>query len=191
VHIVPGTWNWPGKGGQNIRVLAFSNATRVELFLNGKSLGAKDMPSNAHLEWQVPYEPGTLSAKAMADGNVAATDEVQTTGAPAAIKLATDRTTLNPDKQDTIVVAVSVLDDKGRVVPNGDQRVTVRLEGDGKLIGIGNGNPADHDADRADNRNTFHGRAAAIVQAGESAGTLRLIASSPGLSADSLSLDVR
>ena len=65
VHLMPSTWNWPAKEGQNIRVIAFSNAKQVELFLNGKSLGVKDMPHDGHLEWQVPYEPGELLAKGL------------------------------------------------------------------------------------------------------------------------------
>ena len=56
-------WNWPGKEGQDIRVIAFSNCARVELLLNGQSLGTKDMPRNGHLEWTVKYAPGTLLAK--------------------------------------------------------------------------------------------------------------------------------
>ena len=42
VHLLPSSWNWPDKKGQPIRVLAFSNAERVELFLNDKSLGTAD-----------------------------------------------------------------------------------------------------------------------------------------------------
>ena len=55
-------WNWAGKEGQPIDVWVNSNADNVELFLNGKSLGKKDMPRNSHLQWSVNYEPGTLTA---------------------------------------------------------------------------------------------------------------------------------
>ena len=74
VHLLP-HWNWPGKEGQDIRVVAFSNCARVELWLNGHSLGVKDMPRNEHLEWTVKYAPGTLRAKGYdARGKVTATD---------------------------------------------------------------------------------------------------------------------
>ena len=63
VHLMPMTWNWPGQEGQAIRVIAFSNARQVELFLNGRSLGVQTMPQDGHLEWQVPYAPGRLTAK--------------------------------------------------------------------------------------------------------------------------------
>jgi beta-galactosidase len=191
VHLVPSSWNWPGKEGQNIRVLAFSNAKRVELFLNGKSLGAQDMPHDAHVEWQVPYAAGELMAKASIDGKVVATDTVQTTGAPTRIELSVDRKTLRADGEDAIVVAASIADDKGRVVPNDDKRITFKLSGGGRILGVGNGNPADHDTDKADNRNTFHGYCIAVVEAGAQAGKLEVTATSPGVKSASVEFRVR
>ena len=60
LHISP-HWNWSGKEGQPIDVWVNSNADNVELFLNGKSLGKKDMPRNSHLQWSVNYEPGNVA----------------------------------------------------------------------------------------------------------------------------------
>jgi beta-galactosidase len=192
VHLMPASWNWPGKEGQNIRVLTFSNAPQVELFLNGRSLGTHVVPRNGHAEWQVPYEPGHLLAKAYTDGKTVATDEVQTTTAPTRIHLTTDRTTLHAGDEDAVVVAISLLDDQGRVVPNADHRVTFRLTGaGGRILGVCNGNPADHDPDHADNRNTFHGRCITILQAGPHPATLHLTATSPGLAPDHLTLKAR
>src|SRR5664279_3665950 len=57
-----------GKEGQPIDVWVNSNADNGELFLNGKSLGKKDMPRNGHLQWNVNYKPGTLSAIAFKNG---------------------------------------------------------------------------------------------------------------------------
>jgi beta-galactosidase len=71
LHLLP-HWNWPGKEGTNIDVRCFSNCKEVELFLNGQSLGRKNMPENSHLQWLVPYTPGILSAKGYQDGKVIA-----------------------------------------------------------------------------------------------------------------------
>ncbi|MDQ6609219.1 MAG: glycoside hydrolase family 2 protein, partial [Bacteroidota bacterium] len=49
LHISP-HWNWAGKEGQPIDVWVNTNADNVELFLNGKSLGKKNMPRNKHLQ---------------------------------------------------------------------------------------------------------------------------------------------
>jgi beta-galactosidase len=189
VHLLP-HWNWPGKEGQNIRVMAFSNAQKVELFLNGKSLGTKEMPHDAHVEWEVPYQPGSLMAKGYKDGEIVATDEVQTTDAPASIELKPDRTTLHTDGEDAVVVPVSILDDEGRVVPNADKRITFKLTGGGRILGVGNGNPADHDPDHADQRKAFHGRCIVVIQAGSKPATLQLTATSPGLAPATMSFEV-
>ena len=149
------------------------------------------MPHDGHVEWQVCYEPGQLLAKAYMNGNTVATDLVQTTGAPARIELTTDRTTLNADDEDTVVAAVSILDEKGRLVPDADRRVTFQLTGGGRILGVGNGNPADHDPDRAEQRNSFHGHCIAVIQAGSQPASLHLVATSPGLASGSLSFDVR
>ena len=192
VHLVPSSWNWPGKEGQEIRVLAWSNAKKVELFLNGKSLGSKDVPRTGHAEWQVPYVPGSLIARAYDDdGQLFAIDELQTTGAPARVALTTDRTTLTADGQDAIVVAVSLLDDAGRVIPNADKRVTFQLMGGGRIVGVGNGNPADHDTDRSNNRFTFHGHCIAVIQGGPEPARLQLTATSPELTSGSVTIDVK
>ena len=190
VHLVSSSWSWPGKEGQAIRVLAFSNAKRVELFLNGRTLGTKEMPKNSHAEWQVPYEPGTLLAKASTDGKVVASDELQTTDAPARIQLTTDRKILRADGQDTVVVAVSLLDGKGRIVPNADRRIAFQLSGGGRILGVGNGNPADHDTDKADNRNTFHGHCIAVIRAGTQASEVQVTATSPGIASDQVQFKV-
>ncbi len=82
VHLMP-HWNWPSKQGQPIRVVAYSNCKRVEVFLNGRSQGVKEMPKYGHLEWEVKYEPGALSAKGYdANGKVTATTVVETTARP-------------------------------------------------------------------------------------------------------------
>jgi beta-galactosidase len=191
VHLLPTCWNWSGKEGQDIRVLAFSNAERVELFVNGKSLGAQTMPRDAHLEWQVPYQPGQLVAKGYRNGKVVAADTLETTGAPARIKLSPDRTRLHADGEDAVVVPVSVLDAKGRLVPNTNNRVYFQLTGDGRIMGVGNGNPSDHDSDKADQRNAFHGHCMAVIQAGSHPGALQLTVTSPGLTSASITLQSR
>lgn len=191
VHLMPDSWNWPDKKGKDIRVIAFSNGQRVELFLNGKSLGAKDMPHDAHVEWKVPYEPGQLMAKSYVDDKVIATDEVDTTDAPLRIELQSERKTLSADGEDALVATVAIVDAQGRVVPDADKRIVFHLDGEGRILGVGNGNPADHDSDRGQDRLTFHGRCIAVIQAGSKPGPLHLTATSDGLKPASMELETR
>jgi len=146
LHLLP-HWNWPGKEGQNIDVRCFSNCEEVELFLNGQSLGRKPMPVNSHLQWLVPYAPGTLSAKGFKNGSVIAETKVETTGEPAAVQLTPDRPTINADGEDVSVVTVAVTDAQGRIVPVAGNLVNFDVSGGGKIIGVGNGDPSCHEAD--------------------------------------------
>lgn len=181
VHLLP-HWNWPGIEGKTIKVVAFSNAATVELLLNGVNLGAKSMPRYGHVEWDVKYAPGTLTAMAFdASGKLIATDKVVTTGDPARIRLKTDRRILESDGEDVAVVDAEIVDNAGHVVPTSDNRVTFAITGVGEIAGVGNGNPGDHDPDHANTRRAFHGLCAAVIRGGEKAGRIRLKATANGL----------
>jgi beta-galactosidase len=146
LHLLP-HWNWPGKEGQDIDVWCYSNCKEVELFLNGKSLGRETMKRNSHLEWKVKYAPGTLSAKGYKDGQLVAETKVETTGAPAAIQLTSDRSTINADGEDVSVFTIAATDAKGRVVPVAANLIRFELSGPGKILGVGNGDPSCHEPD--------------------------------------------
>lgn len=190
VHVLP-HWNWPGQNGQEKIVWAYSNAARVELFLNAKSLGAQDVPRNGHAEWRVHYAPGTLEARAVTGSKVVVTDKVETTGPPASLRLEPDRTKIAADGEDVAIVAVSVLDAKGRVVPVADNLVTFSLSGPGQIAGVGNGDPSSHEPDKASQRHAFNGHCLVIVQSGDKAGTMKLVAASPGLPSATLTVQAR
>jgi len=147
LHLLP-HWNWPDKMGQNIDVWCFSNCREVELFLNGLSLGKKEMPRNSHLQWKVKYGPGTLSARGYgADGKEIAATKVETTGAPAGIKLTPDRALIHGDGEDCSVVTAAMTDSQGRVVPTANNMIHFEISGPGKIIGVGNGDPICHEPD--------------------------------------------
>jgi beta-galactosidase len=146
LHLYP-HWNWAGKEGQEITVDCFSNHEAVELFLNGVSLGNKDMPRNGHLEWKIAYAPGTLEARGSRGGRVVATTRVETTGAPVKLVLALDRTAVNADGMDVAVFTVSAQDVQGRTVPTAENLVNFEITG-GRIIGVGNGDPGCHEPDK-------------------------------------------
>ncbi len=191
VHVFP-HWNWAGQEGKPIDVWVHSNAAKVELFLNNVSLGAKEMPRNGHLQWSVPYAPGKLTARGYdANGKIIATDTVETTGVPAQIKLVPDRKTMTANGEEVILVTVSVLDSMGRVVPYADNRIMFAASGAGVVAGVGNGDPSDHDPDRAANRKAFHGLCLTVIQAKETGGKITVTATAPGLKSASLALSAK
>jgi beta-galactosidase len=146
LHLLP-HWNWAGREGQEIDVRAQSNCDEVELFLNGQSLGRQTMKKNSELKWKVKYAPGTLSAKGYTAGKVVAEAKVETTGAPTAVQLMPDRATINADGEDVSVFTVQVTDAQGRIAPVAMNPISFKLDGPGKILGVGNGDPSCHEPD--------------------------------------------
>jgi beta-galactosidase len=191
VHVFP-HWNWAGKEGQPIPVWVYSNAARIELIVNDKSLGSKPMPRNGHVEWNVPYAPGSVVAKGYdARGRMVASDKVETTGAAAAIRLTTDRIRLNADGEDVTMVTVAVVDAQGRVVATADNPIHFDVSGKGYVAGVGNGNPSDHDPDKSSNRRAFNGLCMVVVGAKATPGAMQLTATAPGLKSAILALSAK
>ena len=138
-------WNWAGKEGQPVRVMALTNADSVALSLNGKLIEEKPVKRFEMVEWQVPYAPGKLEAVAKKAGKEVAHYVVETTGEPVALRLTPDRTALTGDGNDALPVTVEAVDQDGRPVPTANLKVEFEIEGPGGLIGVGNGDPTSHE----------------------------------------------
>jgi beta-galactosidase len=214
VHLFP-HWNWKGREGQFLTVACYTNCDNVELFLNGKSVGLKGSAfprygmqgrygqmgpqtmngirttSDLHLAWDVPYEPGTLRAVGTKNGQTVATAEVSTTGDPAAIELSVDRDSIRADRRDVAHVTVKVVDAQGRVHPEADPEIAFAVEGDGRLIGLDNGDMSSQEGYKGTRRKAFHGLCLAIVQASAAAGRIRISATSPSLKPGSATISTK
>jgi beta-galactosidase len=139
--------------------------------------------ADLHLSWTVPYEPGTLKAVGMRDGEVACVHEIVTAGAPAQIDLSADRETIAADGRDVVHLTVRVLDAEGHPVPTADDLITFDVRGPGQVIGVDNGNPVSHEPFQASQRRAFNGLCLAIVQSTGGPGTIEITASATGLEA--------
>jgi beta-galactosidase len=183
LHISP-HWNWREKRGQPIDVWVNTNADNVELFLNGKSLGKKDMSRNSHLKWIVKYEAGTLEAIAYKK-NKKLTTKVETTGTPAEVKITSYKTTMMSDGRDATIINVIAIDREGREVPDADNMIKFFISGDARIIGVGNGDPGSHEPDKcADGtwqRSLFNGKCQVIIQAGTKPDLIKFEAKATGL----------
>jgi len=146
LHLLP-HWNWAGREGEEIDVRALSNCDEVELFLNGQSLGRQSLPRDAELKWKVKYAPGALSATGYKDGRVIAEAKVETTGAPAKVQLTPDRAAIEANGEDLSIITVAVTDEQSRLVPVAGNSIRFELNGPGRILGVGNGDPSCHEPD--------------------------------------------
>ncbi|MBC7915626.1 MAG: DUF4982 domain-containing protein [Pyrinomonadaceae bacterium] len=192
LQLVP-HWNWPTDSiGKNIRVMALSNADRVQLFLNGKLI--QDSPNDMYemITWKVPYQPGKLEAVSFKGGQPVSRFVVETTGKPASVELISDRQVIAGEGWDAVPVTVRVLDENGRPVENANLPIEFELSGAGNIIGLGNGDPNSHEAEKGNKRKLYNGLAQVILQskAGGS-GALILTAKSAGLKPASIAIQVK
>jgi beta-galactosidase len=205
VHIMP-HWTWPGYEGKAIPVLVTTNADKVELFLNGQSLGAKNFPADCeqvkdkkgnlkpslHLEWSVTYAPGELKAVATKGGRVVATDIEKTAGAAARIVAVADRARIAAGERDLSFIKVSILDKDGNLCPDADPELQFELTGQAATIaGLDDGDPTNHESFQGTQHKAFHGLALAILKShADDTGGVTLKISSQGLESATVKINV-
>jgi len=97
------------------------------------------------------------------------------------VALDSDVGEIKADGCDVAVIRVAIKDNQGRVVPTANNLVKFTLEGPGRIIGTGNGNPTSHEPDKASQRMAFNGYCLVLVQSEKHAGEIRLKAISEHL----------
>lgn len=190
VHVFP---YWDFSEVQLIDVGVCSNAPKVELFFNNRSIGTYDFDhengKKLVASWQIPYQVGILKAVAYDEhGKVIAEDIQQSFGDPASIVLKADRQTFEADGQQLIFVEISMEDLHGIPVANANNRVFVHVEGAGRLVGLDNGDSTDYDSYKGNNHLLFSGKLLAIIASKNEAGDLNVIVRSNGLPTRTLTL---
>ncbi|MBR2564883.1 MAG: DUF4982 domain-containing protein [Paenibacillus sp.] len=191
VHLFP---YWDFSPGQIIDVRVCSNAPRIELQLNGKTIGTYDI-DHAHGTqlsgwWKVPYQAGELKAIAYDEhGNVIARDVQRSFGDASKLRIQSDRQQLRADGTDLIFAEITVEDEAGNPVHNANNRVQVKVSGAGRLLGLDNGDSTDYDPYKGVSRRLFSGKLMAIIGSTNEAGEVRIEVSSEGLQGTALAIE--
>jgi beta-galactosidase len=207
-------WTPENSAPHDENVETYSNCKEVELFLNGKSLGIKEInPDASPRTWTVPFEPGILKADARnGNGRTVATDELQTAGKPAKILLTTGHEKPHPrflkllvqkitnilpgtgrekiadDWDGVCEVTATIADARGVPVPGADNLITFNLSGAGVIAAVDSADNSSHEPFQATERHTFQGRCVAFVKATAPDGNISLTAAAPGLKSATIAL---
>jgi len=188
IHILP-HWNWEDKVGENIPVFVYTNGDCAELFLNGKSLGKKckdpkseNSVDRFRLMWKdVIYKPGELKTVAFKEDKEIGERVMKTAGKPFRLKLTPDRKTIDADGNDLSYILVEALDQEGNLCPLADNKIEIKVNGQGKLVATGNGNPQSFNSFQSNSVNLFFGKAMIIVGSEFEKGELTVKITSEGL----------
>ena len=160
------SWTWQGWEGKPIEVVVYSREPQVKLYLNDQLIGEQSTKEMKAV-FTVNYQPGTLRAEAGSDRC-----ELQTAGAPARIRLTADRQQMKADGQSLLFVTIEVVDKEGRVVPEAQLPLDVKVNGSGTLLAVGNANPRDNDPYYDAKHTTWNGRALAVVRSNGKRGSV-------------------
>ena len=155
------SWNWKGWEGKPIDVEIYTKSPEVSLYLNDQLISTKTVDRSTEFKavFSVPYEAGTLRAVA---GDQTVT--LSTAGAPAALRLNTDRKVLKADGQQLAFITVEVVDKDGRVCPDAAIPCEVGVNGQARLMAAASADLKDREPSTSQHFTTWKGRAMIVVR---------------------------
>jgi len=188
-HKVNDHWNY--KADEMVVVEIISNCQQVELFLNDKSLGVKNLHDfdDRIYKWAVPFKAGKLEAKAVFK-QMPVEKSLVTAQAVAAIDINADKTKLTADNYDVAHVSIQLLDADGNPVKQTDEPVSFAVKGAVKALGVDNGDCYNLEPYQSNTVTSKNGRALLIVQAGTVNGLAKITASANGIKSKELHISI-
>jgi beta-galactosidase len=178
------SWNWEGQEGKKFLVHVYTRSQQVKLELNGKIVGEQNVEPGKSITatFEVPYEPGKLVARCYDNGKETASQTLETTGKPASIRLIADRAKIRADRNDLSYVRAEIIDSKGNIVPDADDiMVNFEVTGNGKVAGVGSGNPRDMSSFQQPKKKAYQGICLAIIRPEITPGKISIRATAEGL----------
>lgn len=186
VHIMP-HWNFAGMEGEKINVRAYTNCDELELIVNGKSFGKKQIEKYGHADWNVEYVPGKIEVLAYNKGKLVASDFRETSGKSEKLVLRLDNALKTANGRDIAIVTCYCVDKNGRVVYDAAPYIHFDTNELGCIVGTGS-DISDHTSVTLPDRKMRAGIASAAVKVGHKAGMLKVYARSEGLISAVLSI---
>ena len=161
IHIVP-HWNFIGLEGIPIDVDVYTNCEEIELFLNGKSLGKKNIDKYCHGNYNINYYPGSLKALGFKDGKIVCEDERITSGHAKKLRL-TIENSFEINGIDLAILTCECTDENGIVVPDASEYVYFSTDENAEIIGTGS-DERDHKCVSSAERQMFAGKISVAVK---------------------------
>ena len=183
------SWSWEGCEGKRTQVTVYSNADRIELILNGNSLGKKKIKECKAVFKKVIYVPGKLEAVAYDTyGKELSRNMLKTAEGRTVIKLKPETGEMKANGQDLCYLNINLCGENGVTKSSVDQKITVTVEGSGTLQALGSARPHMAENFYSDTHTTYYGKALAIIRAGYEAGKIKVRVSGDGVEQQEISI---
>lgn len=170
------SWSWTGFEGRKANVEAYARAARVELVLNGHTVGSKTLKNDCLAKFSIPYESGTLEAVSYDDADhEIGRCKLQSAGGTTRLTLDAEEPTVKPGH--LCYIRLRYTDENGITKPLARGSIQVQVRG-GTLVGLGSACPFNKHSYLGSETDTYYGEALAIVRMGD--GEAMTIAASDG-----------
>lgn len=170
------SWSWTGCEERKANVEVYARAARVELVLNGHTVGSKTLKNDCLARFSIPYESGTLEAVSYdaADHEIGRC-KLQSAGGTTRLTLDAEEPTVKPGH--LCYIRLRYTDENGITKPLARGSIQVQVRG-GTLVGLGSACPFNKHSYLDSETDTYYGEALAIVRMGD--GDAMTIAASDG-----------
>lgn len=170
------SWSWTGCEERKANVEVYARAARVELVLNGHTVGSKTLKNDCLARFSIPYESGTLEAVSYdaADHEIGRC-KLQSADSTTRLTLDAEEPTVKPGH--LCYVRLRYTDENGITKPLARGSIQVQVRG-GTLVGLGSACPFNKHSYLDSETDTYYGEALAIVRMGD--GDAMTIAASDG-----------
>lgn len=170
------SWSWTGCEGKKANVEVYARAARVELVLNGHTVGSKTLKNDCLAKFSIPYESGTLEAVSYdAANHEMGRCKLQSAGGTTRLTLDAEEPTVKPGH--LCYIRLRYTDENGITKPLARGNIQVQVRG-GTLVGLGSACPFNKHSYLDNETDTYYGEALAIVRMGD--GDAMTIAASDG-----------
>ena len=170
------SWSWTGCEERKANVEVYARAARVELVLNGHTVGSKTLKNDCLAKFSIPYESGTLEAVSYdaADHEIGRC-KLQSADGTTRLTLDAEEPAAKPGH--LCYVRLRYTDENGITKPLARGNIQVQVRG-GTLVGLGSACPFNKHSYLDSETDTYYGEALAIVRMGD--GDAMTIAASDG-----------
>lgn len=170
------SWSWTGCEERKANVEVYARAARVELVLNGHTVGSKTLKNDCLARFSVPYESGMLEAVSYdAADHEMGRCKLQSAGGTTRLTLDAEEPTVKPGH--LCYIRLRYTDENGITKPLVRGNIQVQVRG-GTLVGLGSACPFNKHSYLDSETDTYYGEALAIVRMGD--GDAMTIAASDG-----------
>lgn len=170
------SWSWTGCEERKANVEVYARAARVELVLNGHTVGSKTLKNDCLARFSIPYESGTLEAVSYdAADHEMGRCKLQSAGSTTRLTLDAEEPTVKPGH--LCYIRLRYTDENGITKPLARGSIQVQVRG-GTLVGLGSACPFNKHSYLDSETDTYYGEALAIVRMGD--GDAMTIAASDG-----------